>query len=488
VTELRRIGIAVQEDVTAWSSATFAWSAAPLAVVQPASAEEAACVVALAGQYRQPLHPMSRGRNWGLGSRLPARDAVLVDLSRLDRILDIDDHRGTARVEPGVTFVQLQDALKARGLRYHVPSFGGPITASVLANALERGEGAGGAGDRFGGLFDLDVVLSSGERFRTGFARFAETPAASAISGLHARPAGPLIDGLFSQSGLGLVLSGRVTLNPTLAHAAAMMVEFSGSDRLGDSIPALRQLLSNAVCHPYDVAIWNAAKRVSSLDIWSNPHIREETLAGKGWGISFIIASDYPELLEAKRSIIHRAFEGTASAFTFSSDRDADGTRFETHLTGFSHGLNVASCYVAKPGLGAMPLDPDRDRCGFIWLCPVVPLEGDAIRAVEAVIAEETAGSSIFGALGFQAVSPRALHGYASLGWDRDDSDADRKSLIIHDRLAARLEGLGFGAFRLGHAGARHAPEAPAYTAVLQRLALALDPHEIMSPGKVPGR
>ncbi|MBL6430392.1 MAG: hypothetical protein HPM95_00810 [Alphaproteobacteria bacterium] len=65
------------------------------------------------------------------------------------------------------------------------------------------------------------MALATGERFRTGHARFGQEP----LSTRHARPAGPLVEGLFSQSGLGIVLSGRIALQPTLAHANMILAD-----------------------------------------------------------------------------------------------------------------------------------------------------------------------------------------------------------------------------------------------------------------------
>ena len=161
-----------QDADPVWSNATIRWPARPMAVVSPGNAEEVAACLGIANEARIAIYPVSRGRNWGLGSRLPPRDAVILDLSRLNRILDLDVKHGTARIEPGVTFAALQSALDSAGLAFHVPGFGGPPDASVLANALERGEGAGAAGDRFAHLWDLDVALATGERLRTGFARY----------------------------------------------------------------------------------------------------------------------------------------------------------------------------------------------------------------------------------------------------------------------------------------------------------------------------
>jgi 4-cresol dehydrogenase (hydroxylating) flavoprotein subunit len=482
---LRSKGIDFSVEGTAdWSNATYPWPGRPIAIVHPNNADEAAFAATLAGLTGAAIHPVSLGRNWGLGSRLPVRDGVIIDLSRLNNILAIDDVGGTARIEPGVTFEQLQKALVARGLGFHLPSFGGPTSASVLANAMERGEGSGPSGDRHAGLFDLDVALSTGERIRTGFGRFGK----KAVTAVHGRPAGPLIEGLFSQSGLGLVLSGRITLNPTLYWSAAILFEFENSATFVNALPILQNLLRNSVLHPHDVAIWNDAKRMTSLDIWANPDIRTAMHQRRGWGISIIIASDFRHFFEMRIDLLKSSFEALAINTLITEDREEDGTRVESHLTGFSHGLNVASAYAMKPKLGIEPLNPDQDRCGFIWLCPVVPFDAQSIRALETMMMEETLGQPVFGAIGFQAVSARALHGYISLAWDRADPAADESAMAIHDRLARNFEEAGLGWFRVGHAGIRYVARCHGYDAVVDRLAKALDPHGVMSSGKIPGR
>jgi hypothetical protein len=107
-----------------WRQATLPWRSKPLAVLSPADAQSIPALLKLASDHKVPIHPVARGRSWGLGSSLPPEDAVILDLSKLDRILDLDMQNGTARIEPGVTFKALQERLKQQGLAFHLPSFG----------------------------------------------------------------------------------------------------------------------------------------------------------------------------------------------------------------------------------------------------------------------------------------------------------------------------------------------------------------------------
>lgn len=66
---------------------------------------------------------------------------VTLDLSRMDRLLDIDAELGLVTLEPGVTQKQLFDYLSSRNLNFFVPTTGAGPTASLVGNALERGFG-----------------------------------------------------------------------------------------------------------------------------------------------------------------------------------------------------------------------------------------------------------------------------------------------------------------------------------------------------------
>ena len=88
-----------------WGRRTFAPDVRVSAVVSPGDADQTAACLAVATRHRLPVHPVSRGANWGLGARAPTRDgAVVLDLRRLDRISGFDGEHGLVRVEAGVTF------------------------------------------------------------------------------------------------------------------------------------------------------------------------------------------------------------------------------------------------------------------------------------------------------------------------------------------------------------------------------------------------
>src|SRR6266704_657074 len=80
--------ITERKRVAEYERATFATTQEIPMVVLPASRQEVQEVVRIANRHRLPLYPISRGRNWGLGSRVPVKTGCcVVDLKRMNRIV-----------------------------------------------------------------------------------------------------------------------------------------------------------------------------------------------------------------------------------------------------------------------------------------------------------------------------------------------------------------------------------------------------------------
>jgi 4-cresol dehydrogenase (hydroxylating) len=85
----------------------------PSAVVQPATVDEIQAVLRIAHEHGVPIWTNSQGRNLGLGGGSPrVRGTVVMNLRRMNRILEINEELGYAVVEPGVSWSQLYEALR----------------------------------------------------------------------------------------------------------------------------------------------------------------------------------------------------------------------------------------------------------------------------------------------------------------------------------------------------------------------------------------
>lgn len=76
------------------------------AAIAPDSAEQAQAIVRVANRHLVPLHPISTGKNLGYGGSSPILpESVVLDLKRMNRILNVDTSNHTMLVELGVPFM-----------------------------------------------------------------------------------------------------------------------------------------------------------------------------------------------------------------------------------------------------------------------------------------------------------------------------------------------------------------------------------------------
>ena len=82
----------------------------PSAAMLATTVEQIQKIVGICNKYKVPVWTISTGKNLGYGSAAPAeRGQVVLDLKRMNRILEVDKDLCYALVEPGVTYKQLYD-------------------------------------------------------------------------------------------------------------------------------------------------------------------------------------------------------------------------------------------------------------------------------------------------------------------------------------------------------------------------------------------
>ena len=145
-------------------TATFATNIAVPAIVRPGNREEVQQVLRIANEWRIPVYPVSGGCNWGYGSRVPsANGCVLMDLGRMNRILDFSEDLAYITVEPGVTQQQVFAFLQERQSGLWMDATGASPHSSLVGNTVERGFGHTPYGDHFSHVCGMEVVLPNGE-------------------------------------------------------------------------------------------------------------------------------------------------------------------------------------------------------------------------------------------------------------------------------------------------------------------------------------
>ena len=140
----------------------------PGAVVFPADTGETAAVVRAASEAGVPSVPRGFGTNLSGGS-VPPAGGLVICLSRLNRILAMETERRCARAQPGVTNLELQNALAPLGF-FYAPD---PASQKVSTLGGNVGENSGGPrcvkyGVTKNHILGLEIVLPDGEVLRIG--------------------------------------------------------------------------------------------------------------------------------------------------------------------------------------------------------------------------------------------------------------------------------------------------------------------------------
>ncbi|MEP7311928.1 MAG: FAD-binding oxidoreductase [Pseudomonadota bacterium] len=188
----------------------------PAAAVGPDSVEQVQSIVRIANKYKIPLYAISTGKNFAYGGPSPnVRGSVTVDLKRMNRVLQVDDKRHFALVEPGVSYFDLYRHIQDNKLKVWVDT-PDPGWGSLIGNSLDHGIGytQGFYRDHFGAHCGMEVVLPNGEVMRTGMGALPTSNSWQEYK----HGFGPDPAGLFGQGNFGIVTKMGFRLMPQPEH------------------------------------------------------------------------------------------------------------------------------------------------------------------------------------------------------------------------------------------------------------------------------
>jgi FAD/FMN-containing dehydrogenase len=185
----------------------FTAGPAPLAVFRPSTIDELACGVGQANAAGVMIIPRGGGMSYTSGYVAPEPGALIVDLGRMARILEIDPIDMTVTVEAGCSWNALYEALKPLGLRTPLWGSLSGIKASIGGGMSQNGLFWGARnGTMAHSALSYDVVLANGTVVKTS-------------SGF-LRPFGPDLTGLFGADAGAFGIKAHVTL-PLMHEAEA---------------------------------------------------------------------------------------------------------------------------------------------------------------------------------------------------------------------------------------------------------------------------
>jgi glycolate oxidase len=204
-----------------------AYRCMPLAVVLPRSTEE----VAKALRYCQVngVKVIPRGAGTSLsGGALPAEDAVVICVSKMNRVLEIDYANRTARVEVGITNLGISAAVKPKGF-FYAPDPSSQLACTLAGNIAMNSGGAHCLkyGVTTNNVLGLKMVLIDGSIVELG--------------GAHLDSPGYDLMGLTvgSEGQFGIVTEATVRIIRAAEGARPMLLGFASSEAAGQCVAAI---------------------------------------------------------------------------------------------------------------------------------------------------------------------------------------------------------------------------------------------------------
>ena len=454
---------------------------APSAAITPESVEQVQEIVKLLNRLKVPVYPISTGKNLGYGSAAPVqRGQIVMDLRRMNRILDVDPDLCTALVEPGVTYQQLYDYLQERKLPLWFSCPAPSAIAGPLGNTVDRGVGYTPYGEHFMFSCGMEVVLANGEVLRTGMGSMPNSNTWQVFKWGY----GPTLDGIFTQSNYGIVTKMGMWLMPEPPDFRPFSIQYPDEADITKIVDALRPLriamvIPNAVVIAH--TLWEAP---------CTPVLRADYYTGSG-----AIPDDAVERIRRDHAIgawnVYAALYGTketndANWKIIEAVAAATGGRIITKEHSKSQALEYRfDLMKGKPNLGEFALYNWRGGGGSIWFAPVSQAKGsETLKQMQ--LAKSILAKHGFDYVGEFIVGWRDMHHVIDLLFDRTDDAQTRAAYACYEELVDSFAQQGYGVYRTNTAFAEKvaATYGPVKRSVERRLKQALDPNNILAPGR----
>jgi D-lactate dehydrogenase (cytochrome) len=415
----------------------------PEAVVFCESTEDVAFAVATAAEHRVPVIPYGAGSSLE-GHLLAVQGGVSVDVSRMNRVLQLDAEDLTVTVQAGVTRMQLNREIKDSGLFFPIDP-GADATLGGMSATRASGTNAVRYGTMRENVLALTVVTASGEVIRTG-TRARKSSAGYDLTRLM----------VGSEGTLGVIAEITLKLHPLPESVAAAICSFDDAAAAVDTVIAIIQMgVPIARCELMDANAVIAVNAHDKLGLAEKPMLLME-FHGSEAGVA-----------EQAATVQELAAEHGGTAFQWATTPEERTRLWTARHHAFLSGLQM------RPGCRAVT----TDTC--------VPISGLADAVAQALAEAEAAGIPHFivGHVGDGNFHVAYLIDPA-LPEERETAERLNRQLVQRAIAAGGTctgeHGIGLHKqdFLVDETGA-------GAVAMMRQIKQALDPHNIMNPGKI---
>jgi glycolate oxidase len=422
----------------------------PDAAVQPRDTADVAALARFATEHRVPL--TARGAATGqAGGALPARGGVVVDMSALNRILEVDAADLQVMIHPGVVHADLNDHLAKRKLIFPPdPGSSRMCTVGGMVSNNSRGMRAikyGSTGDY---VLGLEVVLADGRVITTGS---LGSRALQSSSGFE-------LTKLFvgSEGMLGIITRLRLKVIPKPPNRGIVMAQFARLTAAGESVGAVL----GAGILPSAIEILDASA-IKAVNLY-RPALR---------------------LPDAEAILLYEV-DGNAAAVAQDARRIAEVVQpLADHVDWSDEPKRVAALWEARSVVGAAS-GQIKPGCARVYagedICVPLQRVPETLLAIQNLALQHDLTVVTYGHIASGNIHPAPIINVA----DPDQVRNVRQFADEVHRLARRMGGTvtgehGVGLTRIPYMREEHGEALD----VMWEIKRALDPHNLLNPGKM---
>jgi (+)-pinoresinol hydroxylase len=359
----------------------------PSAAVAPSSVEQVQQVVRIANTYKIPLWTVSTGKNLGYGGPAPLLSGSMVlDLKRMDRVLEVNDKNHYALVEPGVSYFDLYRYIQDKGLKVWIdvpdPGWGSPI-----GNSLDRGGGYTPLRDHFDAHCGMEVVLANGDIVRTGMGALPN----SQTWQQYRYGFGPYVDGMFSQSNFGVITKMGFWLLPEPEGYRSGRVMVPRHDDLIPLVDEISYLLNSNICQGTTTLMSPLLSHVAAqggggaalLTTPDGPSVEQLEKMGRDQSLPYWATEFYfwgpPKVVNAQWEYCRERCSAISGA-TFE-----DGKLYQAPFDA----QQLATAPKRQFGIPSLEIFGMMGRSeGHMWFSPIIPMTGEAVFEAQKVFGQ----------------------------------------------------------------------------------------------------
>ncbi|WP_340679150.1 FAD-binding protein [Paraglaciecola sp.] len=483
-------------------------------------------LLTLANLHSFCIYPISSGKNWGYGSfqfHTINKPKVILDLSRLKRITATDKNLGLITLQPGVTQQELFEFLSKNDWQYMTPVTGAGPTCSIIGNALERGYGITPRTDHFGAVNALKAYIPHPD--------YCEDRFESAISALDKSTddfidktfkwgLGPYLDGIFSQSSLGIVSEMTIRLAPLPKSFCSFYIKIPSHSQFPNAIDLIkdtlqefegivgsinlmdrRRLVAMTSKNPNGASAHQTMTETQVEQLAKTSKLPEWMIVGSIYGNKKIVQATKGHIRNKTRKMGTVYFSDdwllklATKILSLPLPKIAIIKMLREQMKSLQEGTEIM---LGKPNQIALPLaywrnprinpdksnllDPAKDGCGLLWYAPLIPMKKVSLEIFIQFVRKTCPKYGIEPLITFTNLRHDCIDATVPIVFNLEDKNACESAHNCLEELISGGREFGFIPYRLNTEQQTKLDFSPVYWQTVRLMKESLDPNNILHP------